>query len=149
MKLAVDLQRTAHATQSLGNITAPGASMRRAKLYFIQYGCEGDAADNEFLWTAQRCTTAGTRTAVTPRLLDPADVVTPVTTAGENHTGEPTYTANEIMLNTPLNQRATYQWMAPPGGEIVIPAVANNGIGWLTPTMTALAITAQIHLEEI
>lgn len=146
-KYAVDLQRTAHAAQSVGNITAPGAGMRRAKIYFVQYGCEGDAADNEFLWTLQRCTTTGTRTAVTPQLLDPADAAA-VTTAGENHTVEPTYTAGAILLNTPLNQRATYQWMAPPGGELVIPATANNGIGLLTPTMTALAVTAQIHLEE-
>ena len=146
-KYAVDLQRTASTTASLGNVTAPGSSMRRAKIYFLQYGCEGDAADNEFLYTLQRCTTAGTRTSVTPQALDAADAAC-VTTAGENHTVEPTYTSGAILLNTPLNQRATYQWMAPPGGELVIPATANNGVGIQTPTATALAITAQIHFEE-
>lgn len=146
-KYSVLLKRTASATLSVGNVTAPGSSMRRFKLYFAQFGCEGDAADNEFLWTLQRCTTAGTRTSVTPRQLDPADAAA-ATTAGENHTIEPTYTAGEIPLDTPVNQRATYQWYAPPGGEIVVPATANNGLGIKTPTMTALAVTATLHVEE-
>lgn len=146
-KYAVDLQRTASVSQSLGNLTAPGSGMRRAWIYFVQYGCQGDADDNEFLWVLQRCTTAGTRTAVTPQALDPADAAA-VTTAGENHSAEPTYTSNAILLNTPLNQRATYQWQAPPGGELVIPATANNGVGIQTPTSAALAITATIHFSE-
>lgn len=146
-KYAVDMQRTANASQSVGNITAPGSGMRRFRVYFMQLGAEGDAADNEFLWTLQRCTTAGTRTSVTPIPLDMADAAA-ATTAGENHSAEPTYTANEILLNVPLNQRATYQWMAPPGGELVVPATANAGLGLKTPTMTALAITAQFHIEE-
>lgn len=146
-KYAVDMQRTASGSASVGNITAPGSGMRRFRVYFAQFGSEGDAADNEFLWMLQRCTTAGTRTGVTPIPLDPADAAA-ATTAGENHSGEPTYTANEILLNTPLNQRATYQWQAAPGCELVVPAVANNGLGLKTPTMTALAITAQFHIEE-
>lgn len=146
-KYAVDMQRTASSTLSVGNITAPGSAMRRFRVYFAQFGCEGDAADNEFLWTLQRCTTAGTRTSVTPMPLDPADAAA-ATTAGENHTVDPTYTANEILLNTPLNQRATYQWQAAPGGELVVPATANAGLGLKTPTMTALAVTAQFHFEE-
>ncbi len=146
-KYSVILQRTAHASQSLGNITAPGSGMRRGRIYFAQFGCEGDAADNEFRWVMQRCTTAGTRTGKTPKPLDMADAACAMT-AGQNHSAEPTYTADEIPLDTPLNQRATYQWMAPPGGEIVIPATANAGVGFATPTMTALAITAAIHFEE-
>lgn len=146
-KFAVDLQRTASTTASLGNITNPGSGQRRHRWFYLHLGCQGDAADNEFLYTIQRCTTAGTRTSVTPQPLDPADAAA-VTTAGENHTVEPTYTAGEILLNIALNQRATFQWYAPPGGELVVPATASNGIGVQSPTSTALVITGQIHFEE-
>lgn len=146
-KYAIDFQRTASTTASVGNISAPATGMRRIRVYFAQYGCEGDAADNEYRWLLQRTTANGTRTAVTPQPLDPADAAS-AATAGENHTVEPTYTAGEILLHTPLNQRATYQWYAPPGGELVIPATANYGLGLQTPVATALVVTAQFHVEE-
>ncbi|MBA3421648.1 MAG: hypothetical protein H0U12_07115 [Thermoleophilaceae bacterium] len=146
-KFAVDMQRTASLSLSVGNITNPGASQRRHRWFFVQLGAEGTVADNPALWALQRCTTAGTRTAVTPIPLDPADAAA-VTTAGEAHTVEPTYTANEILLNVPLNQRATYQWMAAPGGELVVPATASAGIGIKTPTSGLVAVTAQVHFEE-
>lgn len=146
-KYAIDFQDTAATTTTVGNITCPASGQRRFRAYFIQFGCEGDAADNEFRWLIQRCTDAGTRTAVTPQALDPADIAA-ITTAGENHSVEPTYTAGAILLNTPLNQRATYQWYAPPGGELVVPATASNGIGLTTPVASALVVTAQFHIEE-
>lgn len=146
-RASVKMQRTAHASQSVGNITAPGSGMRRFELHDYSIGCEGAAADNPFLWQFQRCTTAGTRTSITPRLLDPADAAL-VTTAGENHTAEPTYTANEIFDLVPLNQRATYRWVCEPDGQIVFPATANNGYGILTPTMFAAAVTARNHILE-
>lgn len=144
---AVDFQRTASTSASLGNLTAPGSGMRRAWVYFIQHGSEAAAADNPFLYTLQRCTTAGTRTSVTPQLLDAADAAA-VSTAGENHTVEPTYTSGAILLNTPVNQRATVQWYAPPGGELVIPATASNGLGIQTPTASAVVITSSLHFRE-
>lgn len=144
---AVKLQRTAHATQTLGNLTAPGSGMHRAWLWDMTLGCEGDAADNEFQWQLQRCTTAGTRTAVTPQPFDSADAAA-VLTSGENHTGEPTYTANAILRLIPLNQRATFRWQVDPRDGFVVPATASNGIGFLTPTMTALAITASLSVAE-
>lgn len=146
-KYAVDLQRTASTTASLGGVFNPGSGQRRHRWYYFHLGCQGDAADNEFLYTIQRCTAAGTSTAVVAQALDPADV-TAITVAGENHTVEPTYTAAAILMNVAINQRATFQWYAPPGGELVVPATASNGIGVQTPTATALTITAQIHFEE-
>jgi hypothetical protein len=143
----VQLQRTAHATQSVGNITAPGASMRRAWIYDFFIGCEGDAADNEFRWDIQRCTTAGTRTTKTPTARDSADAAS-ATTAGDNHTGEPTYTANAYGRKIPINQRATVRWQVDQRDGLVVPATANNGWGFLTPVMTALAVTADVAFVE-
>lgn len=148
-KYATKMQRTASLTLSVGNITAPAASMRRIKIYDLTFGSEGAPVDAAFLWTGQRCSTTGTRTTVSHLgPLDPAEAAC-VATVGENHTVEPTYTANTIMLDEPINQKATYRWVAIPGGEIVIPATANAGVGFFTPVATNLAsVTARAHFEE-
>lgn len=147
-KYVSELNRTASATLSVGSVNAPGASQRRIKVYDLMFGSEATPADNAFLWQAQRCTTAGTSTAVTPQPLDPADAAA-VSTSGENHTVDPTLTAGAILLSIPLNQRASFRWVAAPGGELVIPATASNGIAFRTPTAGGLvAVTATVHFEE-
>jgi hypothetical protein len=147
MNLSAKLRRTASATLSLGNITADATRPRRIEWYEFTFGCEAAAADNPFLYVLQRCTTAGTATAVALQRLDPADGATEQDCA-ENHTVEPTYTANEILYEVPLNQRATFRWIAAEGGRLVSPATAGNGIGIQTPTMAALAITGTVHVNE-
>lgn len=146
-RYAIDLRRTASTTASVGSVTADATRPRRFKLYDWVFGSEASPADNPFLWLIQRCTAAGTSTAVVPQPLDPADAATEMD-AGENHTVEPTYTAAAILLHIPLNQRATFRWVAAPGGEIVAPATASNGIGVQTPTASAVAVTSQLHVEE-
>jgi hypothetical protein len=71
---------------------------------------------------------------VTPEPLDQADAAA-VSVAGSNFTVNPTLTANLLPLSIPLNQRASFRWVAAPGSEIVIPATANNGILTSTPTL--------------
>lgn len=146
-RYAVDFQRTASTTLSVGTITADATRPRRVKWYDIIFGSEASAADNPFLYTLQRCTAAGTSTGVTPQPLDPADAATE-TDAGENHTIEPTYTAGAILLNIALNQRATFRWVAAPYGELVSPATASNGIGVQTDVSSAVIVTTQVHMEE-
>src|SRR5882757_6833051 len=127
-KYISQVNRTASAVASLGSWGADATRPRRGKFYDIIVGSEAAPADNAFLYIFQRCTALGTSTAVTPSPLDPADAVTE-SDAGENHTVEPTYTANLVLLALPLNQRATFRWVAPQGGELVYPATAGNGIG--------------------
>ncbi len=148
-KYAVDFQRTASTTASVGNWVADATRPRRLKFYDFVFGSEATPADAGILWTVRRCTTAGTGTGVTPQPLDPADAATE-SDAAENHTIEPTYTAGAIMLNIALNQRATFRWVAAPGGEIVTPATASNGIGVETDTISTgtPVVTAQLHAEE-
>lgn len=144
---AVDLHRTASASLSVGVINANATRPRRSKWYEILLGSEATPADNPFLWVVQRCTTAGTATAVVPQPLDPADAATE-TTAAENHTIEPSYTAAAFMLQLALNQRATFRWVAAPGSEWVTPATASNGLGVQTPTCGLVAVSAQIYVQE-
>ena len=149
MKFACDFQRTASTSGTLGSMTADSTRARRLKVYDITIGSEATPADAAILWTFQRCTAAGTSTGVTPQNLDPADATTEYD-AGENHSIEPTYTASAILLNIPLNQRATYRWVAAPGGELVMPATAANGFGIQTDTISTgtPVITATVHAEE-
>lgn len=87
-------------------------------------------SDSQITWTVQRCSALGTSSAVTPGQINPADRA-PQAAVGENHTVEPTYTANAFLLESLyLNARATFRWQAPPGGELVHAATVGAGIGW-------------------
>lgn len=144
---AVQMNRTASTSLSLGTIVADATRPRRGKVYDIILGSEAAAADNPFLYLVQRCTAPGTSSAVTPEPLDPADAATEAD-AGENNTIEATYTSNKVVLAIALNQRATFRWVAAPDGELVYPATASNGLGIQTPTSSAVAISATVHFRE-
>ncbi len=144
---AVQMNRTASATLPVGSITADATRPRRMKLYDLVFGAEATPADGVFLLTAQRVTAAGTSTAVTPQALDPADAATE-NDAGENHTIDATATANAILLAIALNQRATFRWVAAPGGELVTPATASNGLALYTPTAALVAVSATVHFAD-
>ncbi len=122
-----------------GELSAVGSSYKtaliltggtgvRPRIYDWLIGQGGTPADNAVYGLLQRATTAGTVTSVTPAPLDPADPAAEIT-AGENASAEPTYTASTELLELALNQRASYRWVAAPGGELIIPATASNGIG--------------------
>lgn len=147
-RYAVTCQENAvGASYSTAGNVVRGAS-KRVKLYDFVVGQGGTPADNAMFWLVQRSTTAGTLTGVTPAPLDSADGAS-VATAGENATIEPTYTASEELLEIPLNQRASYRWVAAPGGELVVPNTANNGIGFQVNS-AAYTGTADVsfHFEE-
>ncbi len=147
MNLAALLRRTASAAASLGTITADATRPRRMGWYLIVLGSEAAAADNPFLYVLQRCTAAGTSTAVTLQPLNPADAATEQD-CGQNHTVEPTYTANQVLMDVPLNQRATFRWEVDDTRALITPATAANGIGIQTPTSSAVVITATVHVFE-
>ncbi|MGH7949135.1 MAG: hypothetical protein ACREQF_07930 [Candidatus Binataceae bacterium] len=148
-RYSVEMNRAASSTLSVGSVTSDATTPRRLKLSDMIIGSEATPADLGFLWQIQRCTTAGTNTAVTPQALDPADAAA-LFDAGEAHSADPTLTANAILLSIALNQRATFRWVAAPGGELVVPATASNGLALRTPTAGGTpAITATLHVEEL
>jgi hypothetical protein len=125
-----------------------GGTTIRPRIYDMLLGSSATPADNAIQWFLQRSTAAGTSTAVTPTALDPGDPAA-TATAGQNHSAEPTYTAGAILFHLALNQRATHRWIADPNGPLVIPAVANNGIG-LYPVNASFTgnVDATIYFEE-
>jgi len=143
---SLQASRTAGAAKTVGSVAAT-ATPRRIKIYECTFGCSGAPADNIFQWEIQRFTAPGTSTAVTPQPLDPADAAA-LTAGGSNHTVEPTYTAGQFLLTVDLNQRATFRWVAPPGGELVTPATNNNGAGVLNSVATGLVVDLDLKFQE-
>jgi hypothetical protein len=125
----------ASATLPLGIVT--GTAAVRTQIYDIVLGSDATPADNAAKYAIQRATTAGTwagagGAAITPQALDPADPAA-VTTANQGIASVgPTLTAAAFLLQFPLNQRATFRWVAAPGSELRIPATANNGLALLS-----------------
>ena len=136
---------TASTTQ-LG-VQQPASALKRIKISYLELGSDA-SADSSFKTLYKRSTTAGTSTAFTPTLLDPADGAASAVGC-VNFSAEPTYTANSEVLALAGHQRATVQWYAAPGGEIVIPVTNNAGIG----AFSAVAATpfnqvGVIHFSE-
>jgi hypothetical protein len=139
-------QAVASPTDSVLGLTSTTAI--RPAVYDVIFGSNATPADNALNWLMERYTAAGTSTAVTPQALDSGDPAA-TAAAGENHSAEPTYTANSVMLNISANQRSTQRWVASPGGEIILPASANNGVG-LEPVHASFTgeVQATLHYEE-
>lgn len=108
-------------------------SARRGKIYDVLVGTNGTPADNYMEWDISRfsATAILTATAVTPNPLDVADAVA-LSASYANATTENTYVNNgsgASVFYVGVNQRASYRWVAAPGGELVYPATNLAGLG--------------------
>lgn len=147
-KYVVGLERTGSTSQSVGSLGC-SSTTRRGRIGEAVFGSKDTPADAGLQWLVQRYTAAGTSTAVTPKPVDFADVACNAV-AGQNHTVEPTYTAGEVMLYLPLNQRASFRWVAGPGYDWVWPATNASGFGIKTPTISTGTplVTASLGFDE-
>lgn len=119
-------QNIASPTVTLLGITATTAV--EPTVCFQSIGCQDTPADSAIEWYIQRSTAAGTATSVTPQNLGPGTTAS-TTTAGKNHTAEPTYTSNAILWRMALNQRASHTIVFDTEGGLAAPATSNNGLG--------------------
>jgi hypothetical protein len=117
----------------------------RPEVYDLIIGSVATPADNAGEYFLQRDTTAGTSTSFTPVALDPGDPAS-TTTAGFNHSAEPTYTSNSVPLRIATNQRATFRWVARERSEIKCPATASNGLGLLANAVGGSAVAESYTL---
>lgn len=125
---ATGAQDVTTATPGDSALTIEGGTDQRPQVYDWTSGWGGTPADNAITLRFQRTTAAATMTSVVAEALDPDDPASRTTT-GENVTVEGTLGGIPIFEQI-INQRATYRWVAAPGGEIVIPASADNGLSW-------------------
>lgn len=139
-------QNIASPDDSMLTLTATAAV--NPSIFYFTIGFEGTPADNQLPWYIQRFTAAGTGTAVTPQNLGP-DTTAATAVGAENHTIEPTYSANAVLWRLGLNQRAAYSVVLDPEGCLTAPATANNGLGLygVHGTVTAL-FGGTLHFRE-
>ncbi len=147
-KYAVVLDGTASATIDLGYTIAAASNPRRHQWYYLMFGSKATPADNPFLWEIQERTAAGgTPSAVTPQPLDDGDTIAATTVASNQPASNGA--GSGVKMRVPLNQRATFRWVAAPGSELTVPATASQGLALATPTSSAVACEATILLNEI
>lgn len=148
-RYGTDGTRTASTTLSVLELVADGTTARRMSIYDWIMGSGATPADNAFEWQLRRVTAAGTPaggSTVNIEPLDSADVAA-LADATEGRTTDRTIDADSL-LSIPLNQRASFRWVAAPGGEIITPATVSLGIVVMTPTSAAVAVSTSLHFSE-
>jgi hypothetical protein len=134
--------------KSLIVMSAQTTGLTRGRIYHFLIGTAGAPANNYMEYDLSRSTTIVTGTNVTPQAVSPAD--TPAGSVGTvNFTAEPTVTAASSLFYLPLNQQATFQWVAKDGCELWWPATALNGLTLRARSAAYTGVTgATIHHEE-
>lgn len=128
-------------------LNGPVTTPRRGKVYDLLIGTNGTPADNFLEWDISRVTTSSTATIITPQPLDMADAAATTVVTSNSSTMGTISIQNLWYLG--INQRASYRWVAAPGGEIVWPATSSAGVqlrarsGAYTST-----VTGTWHWEE-
>ncbi len=79
-------------------------------------------------YQVRRVTGAATGSTLTPNPLDPADAATEFDSKNVVTADAASFAAGTLLDLAPLNNRATFRWVAAPGGELVWPATASNGL---------------------
>lgn len=109
-------------------LTAQTTGVTSAALFDVEFGTSGVPADNYMEYDVSRSTASvGTGTAATPVPLDGAKRAA-TTVATICNSAEPTVTSNSSLLYIPVNQRASYRWVAVPGSEMIVPATNLAGL---------------------
>ncbi len=129
-------------------LTAATATLCRGQIVEVSYGADGapNATDCNIVYDISRQTAVGTSTAATPLGTNPADVASR-TVAAVNFTAEGTITAASTIFTRTLNQRASQQWYANPGSELVWPAtnLAGLAVRALSPTYASNILVETKH----
>lgn len=135
-------QAVADAVDSILSVVGAAANARRHALLEFTWGpgVDATAADVIVEMTLSNASADGAGDAVTPT---PLNVDDPAATcvALENHGTEPTYGTDLMKIGR--HMRATYRWVALPGGELIFAAADDEGWGIL------LAHGSATHLETI
>ena len=108
-----------------------------------------NATDQQVEFALGTTTTTGTAGSnPTPKPLDPADPIAAVATAGITHSAEPTYAATYFM-DSDMNQRGLFRWVAETGFELGGSATASNTIaGKLVGVTAAVQMSMVAHYKE-
>jgi hypothetical protein len=142
-------QNLSSSYKTLLALTAATATLTAAEVFELAVGVDGTPADNAIQWDLSRQTAAGTSTAVTPNPVNGAKRAAG-TVGSANFTAEGTITANSSLWALPLNQRASFRWVAyGPDSELIIPATNLAGLALRakSASYTSTAVAEMNHRE--
>lgn len=131
-------QNLLNSSKSALSLVGAASSPNRAWVGDLVVGNVGTPADLAGTYIVERTTDEGTGTDVVPTKMDIADAAALIQ-ANENHSQEPTLSGGKV-LETPVNHRGTFRWIAPPNGEIVTPATATDGVTVHSLHLSALTL---------
>lgn len=143
-------QNLSSSYKTLLSLTAAtgATTLRRGWIYDIMVGADGTPADNSITYKVDRQTDVGTGTAGVGSPLDVGDAAGLLVETA-NNTIEPTVTAATQMFELAVNQRASYRWVAAPGGEVIVPATNTAGLGVRAKSSAYTSTTtATVHYWE-
>lgn len=136
----------ATGTDAVGEIQ--GIATQRGWVYDLLFSQGAAPADTVVRWEVPRASTSATGGVVVENPLDLADGAASCLVEDEVTVG-PTVTADTQILDFDLNQRATFRWVAAPGGAIILPATAAAGIFFNCSSATYTGIArCTVHWEE-
>ena len=152
-RYAVGLQQTAISsvagatgTDAMGELIS--VATVRPRIYDLVIGFGSTPVDAAARFEVPRQTTSATGTAAVENALDPGAPVADVITKEEVTVG-PTVTADSQLLDFDVNTRATFRWVAQPGGELILPATAANGAFFNASSAAYTGIArVTVHWEE-
>lgn len=107
-------------------LTSSQTTPRRFKVYDVLIGTNGTPVDAFCEWDISRVTASSTTTVLAAQSLDNADA-TALTVATVNSSTFGTITTGSNVFYIGVNSRASYRWVAAPGGELVAPATSSAG----------------------
>jgi hypothetical protein len=143
-------QGTQTAAPKTALVLTSTANGRSRLLEFIYSNVGQITVDSQYEMQLKRFTAAGTTTAVTPTPTDPSDPAATLFSAGSNATVEPTYTAGAVINDQGVNPRGIFRWTAyAPDAEVILPAVAASGIGFLLATLGgAVEVVVDVKVRQ-
>lgn len=104
------------------------ATVQRQRWYAFMVANTANPADAVFSYIVRRVTASATGTALTPSPLDPNDAACRSTSEHLITADHASFGSGAEVFRSPVNQRATLQWQAADGQELVGAATSASGL---------------------
>lgn len=147
-KYALGFSKGSASVQQMVEALADATRPRRGKLVSFSVGYTTASDDGVTDYQIRRVTGSATGSSLTPNPLDPADAATEFDAKDTVTVDAASYAAGTLLDRLPLNNRATWQWMAGQGSELVYPATASNGLSLGASAATTKTYVGRLIIDE-
>lgn len=146
---AVPFTKTgADSVLCVAELLTPASLFRRGKVFSFGVACTAASNDGVHQYVVRRITNSGTGTAATISPLDPADAACTMVAEHLITVDPASFGAGIELYREPLNGRASWQWNANPGRELVCAASATVGFGFGLSAASTSTYAGHVHFEE-